>query len=109
MESVEIDPPTAQPQRTPQRWHSRLKSVAWTVFNHARKHTGVGIVCSVAYFDPCVFVALKYKYTYNNPFFQRQLECRLAGRQSVWLQTPIYCPIIRLVRRVFASMCGVIN
>ena len=36
----------------PYSWHSRFKSAAWTVFNHAAKHTGVGIVCAVAYFDP---------------------------------------------------------
>ncbi|KAI0931650.1 hypothetical protein AcW1_001011 [Taiwanofungus camphoratus] len=31
---------------------SRLRSTAWFVFQHVRKHTGVGIICSVAYFDP---------------------------------------------------------
>ncbi|OCH95717.1 smf Mn2+ and Fe2+ transporter-like protein [Obba rivulosa] len=31
---------------------SRLRSGARLVFNHATKHTGVGIICAVAYFDP---------------------------------------------------------
>ncbi|KAJ7070610.1 natural resistance-associated macrophage protein-domain-containing protein [Mycena amicta] len=31
---------------------SRLRSAVATAFLHARKHTGVGIVCAVAYFDP---------------------------------------------------------
>lgn len=33
-------------------WSSILYNVAWRVYHHARTHTGVGIVCSVAYFDP---------------------------------------------------------
>ncbi|OJA21566.1 hypothetical protein AZE42_10612 [Rhizopogon vesiculosus] len=39
---------------TPPRkhWVDRLHHAGWTVFHHAQKHTGVGIVCSVAYFDP---------------------------------------------------------
>ncbi|KII93016.1 hypothetical protein PLICRDRAFT_49119 [Plicaturopsis crispa FD-325 SS-3] len=31
---------------------AHLKSGALTVFRHAKSHTGVGIVCAVAYFDP---------------------------------------------------------
>ncbi|KAF9014158.1 natural resistance-associated macrophage protein-domain-containing protein [Cyathus striatus] len=30
----------------------RIKSIGAKVFLHAKKHTGVGIVCAVAYFDP---------------------------------------------------------
>lgn len=37
---------------TIKRWIDRLHNAGWTVFRHAQKHTGVGIVCSVAYFDP---------------------------------------------------------
>ncbi|KAI6114880.1 smf Mn2+ and Fe2+ transporter [Pisolithus croceorrhizus] len=33
-------------------WSSIAYNVAWRVYHHTRKHTGVGIVCSVAYFDP---------------------------------------------------------
>ncbi|KAG2138710.1 smf Mn2+ and Fe2+ transporter [Suillus bovinus] len=33
-------------------WIDHLHHAGWTVFRHAQKHTGVGIVCSVAYFDP---------------------------------------------------------
>ncbi|KIK30057.1 hypothetical protein PISMIDRAFT_20916 [Pisolithus microcarpus 441] len=33
-------------------WSSILYNVVWRVYHHARTHTGVGIVCSVAYFDP---------------------------------------------------------
>ena len=32
--------------------HSFRKGWMWTVVNHIKKHTGVGIVCAVAYFDP---------------------------------------------------------
>ncbi len=37
---------------------SRLKKYALVVANHTAKHTGVGIVCAVAYFDPYVFSPL---------------------------------------------------
>ncbi len=32
----------------------RAKRTALLVLHHAKKHTGVGIVCAVAYFDPQV-------------------------------------------------------
>ena len=31
---------------------ARLQSAFHTVSNHTLRHTGVGIVCAVAYFDP---------------------------------------------------------
>ncbi|KAF8890082.1 natural resistance-associated macrophage protein-domain-containing protein [Infundibulicybe gibba] len=34
-------------------WKARVKTAANTTLHHAKKHTGVGIVCAVAYFDPC--------------------------------------------------------
>lgn len=37
---------------TKKHWIDRLHHVGWTIWHHAHKHTGVGIVCSVAYFDP---------------------------------------------------------
>ncbi|KAG1886046.1 smf Mn2+ and Fe2+ transporter [Suillus subluteus] len=40
------------PTTTKKHWIDRLHHVGWTIFHHAQKHTGVGIVCSVAYFDP---------------------------------------------------------
>ncbi|TFY83339.1 hypothetical protein EWM64_g668 [Hericium alpestre] len=36
----------------PSKWLFRLKKTARVVWHHAAKHTGVGIVCAVAYFDP---------------------------------------------------------
>lgn len=33
-------------------WAGRAKSASKTVFLHVTKHVGVGIICSVAYFDP---------------------------------------------------------
>ena len=35
-------------------WASRFKTAGKTISQHVRKHTGVGIVCAVAYFDPLV-------------------------------------------------------
>ncbi|KAG0707607.1 natural resistance-associated macrophage protein-domain-containing protein [Suillus ampliporus] len=40
---------TTSPEK---HWIGRLQHIGWTVFHHAQKHTGVGVVCSVAYFDP---------------------------------------------------------
>ena len=34
------------------RTHSRIRDTGRSVVNHVLKHTGVGIVCAVAYFDP---------------------------------------------------------
>ena len=40
----------------PARWwtraYDRLRNTVFVVCNHATKHTGVGLICSVAYFDP---------------------------------------------------------
>ncbi|CAA7264930.1 unnamed protein product [Cyclocybe aegerita] len=50
-------PPSAvlgqqQQQSRQQLWSSRLRNAGSLVLHHAKKHTGVGIVCAVAYFDP---------------------------------------------------------
>ncbi|KAJ7269293.1 natural resistance-associated macrophage protein-domain-containing protein [Mycena haematopus] len=41
-----------QPKASSRTLQGRLRSVCSTVLIHARKHVGVGMVCSVAYFDP---------------------------------------------------------
>lgn len=33
-------------------WKKRWKSATSTIFQHAKLHAGVGIVCAVSYFDP---------------------------------------------------------
>ncbi|KIM82213.1 hypothetical protein PILCRDRAFT_820595 [Piloderma croceum F 1598] len=75
----------AKPQSTrTQRWKCRLKSAFSTVFNHATKHTGVGIVCAVAYFDPGnwgVDLAAGSEYGYKLLFV-----ILLAGLFAVFLQ-----------------------
>ncbi|KAF4573647.1 hypothetical protein EYR36_008165 [Pleurotus pulmonarius] len=43
---------TASTAESQKQWPSRLKSTGLTIYHHFRKHTGVGIVCAVAYFDP---------------------------------------------------------
>lgn len=48
------EPPLLTPMSARLPWPQRLQAVSWTLFEHATKHTGVGIVCAVAYFDPCV-------------------------------------------------------
>ncbi|KAI9570157.1 natural resistance-associated macrophage protein-domain-containing protein [Boletus coccyginus] len=40
-------------QTVPQTaWSTKLHHVGWRLYHHATKHAGVGVVCSVAYFDP---------------------------------------------------------
>ncbi|KAK7453194.1 Manganese transporter smf1 [Stygiomarasmius scandens] len=41
------------PEQYPETKKKRdFRDFAWTVFYHLKKHTGVGLVCAVAYFDP---------------------------------------------------------
>ncbi|THH18264.1 hypothetical protein EW146_g2684 [Bondarzewia mesenterica] len=39
-------------QITPSLWSNRFRTTTRVIVEHALKHTGVGIVCAVAYFDP---------------------------------------------------------
>jgi metal iron transporter len=45
---------TTTEDETPPRsgWSRTLHHVGWQLCHHATKHSGVGLVCSVAYFDP---------------------------------------------------------
>jgi len=38
------------------RWIDNLRNLHVPIIRHLKKHTGVGLVCAVAYFDPCVFL-----------------------------------------------------
>ncbi|KAH9849187.1 natural resistance-associated macrophage protein [Lenzites betulinus] len=53
---VVADAPAQQPQQQPKADEHpllrRIRQYAWVVVRHTTKHTGVGIVCAVAYFDP---------------------------------------------------------
>ena len=42
----------ARPTTLWRRASDRLRRTVSIVFNHATKHTGVGVICAVAYFDP---------------------------------------------------------
>ncbi|KIK00753.1 hypothetical protein K443DRAFT_678945 [Laccaria amethystina LaAM-08-1] len=50
MSGATLSASTTPPSRP--SFSSRFKSVASQVLNHAKKHTGVGMICAVAYFDP---------------------------------------------------------
>ncbi|KAF5385119.1 hypothetical protein D9615_000895 [Tricholomella constricta] len=39
-------------QASQRSFSERVKATGTTIVHHAKKHTGVGIVCAVAYFDP---------------------------------------------------------
>ncbi|KAF9225332.1 smf Mn2+ and Fe2+ transporter [Gyrodon lividus] len=65
-------------------WTSKLHHIGWQVYHHATKHTGVGIVCSVAYFDPGnwgVDLQAGSQYGYSLLFF-----VLLAGLFATFLQ-----------------------
>ncbi|EJF67328.1 Nramp-domain-containing protein [Dichomitus squalens LYAD-421 SS1] len=51
-----VAPPALLPQQAQKggcaAWWHHTKKYAWIVVRHTTKHTGVGIVCAVAYFDP---------------------------------------------------------
>ncbi|KAG1754741.1 natural resistance-associated macrophage protein-domain-containing protein [Suillus paluster] len=47
------DPQIGSGNTSPEKhWTGRLQHLGWAVCHHAQNYTGVGIVCSVAYFDP---------------------------------------------------------
>ena len=46
------DGASAQHRSAPQAFLGRAKAAGGLVLHHVVNHTGVGIVCSVAYFDP---------------------------------------------------------
>ena len=48
----ETEKAVAQPAGWWRRAYDRLSNTLFVVYNHATKHTGVGLICSVAYFDP---------------------------------------------------------
>ncbi|KIJ22188.1 hypothetical protein PAXINDRAFT_106082 [Paxillus involutus ATCC 200175] len=65
-------------------WTSKLHYIGWRVYHHATKHSGVGIVCSVAYFDPGnwgVDLQAGSQYGYSLLFF-----VLLAGMFATFLQ-----------------------
>ncbi|TFK21529.1 natural resistance-associated macrophage protein [Coprinopsis marcescibilis] len=45
-------PPAGEPAAPRRPWSERLKQAGKTTLHHLKKHTGVGAVCAVAYFDP---------------------------------------------------------
>ncbi|KAF8845983.1 smf Mn2+ and Fe2+ transporter [Paxillus ammoniavirescens] len=65
-------------------WTSKLHDIGWRVYHHATKHSGVGIICSVAYFDPGnwgVDLQAGSQYGYSLLFF-----VLLAGIFATFLQ-----------------------
>ena len=46
------------------RRDGRIKRWSHVVLHHLRKHTGLGAICAVAYFDPCVYVLFFSAFVY---------------------------------------------
>ena len=80
--------------QTPPRneWSTKLHRVGWRLYHHATKHAGVGIVCSVAYFDPWViqtFIIPSHGMIVTTT--QWELGCRSAGWLAIWIQLIVHC------------------
>jgi len=72
----------------PRKWARK----AWI---HITKHVGIGIVCSVAYFDPYVSLFSCLFSPQSLPgrlCFQGKLGRRFASWLRFWLQTSLRCP-----------------
>lgn len=93
------DDAAARPPNWWPRAYSRLRNVPFVVYNHATKHTGVGLICSVAYFDPSVLSHIHLFPTHHR-LIQRKLGDRSPIRIPVWLQTPLRRPLLRPHRSV---------
>lgn len=44
--------PARNPSKTPKTLRNHLRDAVTTTLHHAKKHVGMGLICSVAYFDP---------------------------------------------------------
>ncbi|KZP29257.1 natural resistance-associated macrophage protein [Athelia psychrophila] len=72
-------------------WSKRLKDASSVVVKHATKHTGVGIVCAVAYFDPGNWgVDLQAGSVYG---YKLLFVVLLAGLFAVFLQLTMSCTL----------------
>ncbi|KAI5996212.1 natural resistance-associated macrophage protein-domain-containing protein [Pisolithus albus] len=82
-------------------WSSIVYKVAWRVYHHARTHTGVGIVCSVAYFDPGNWgVNLQA----GSQFGYSLLFCVLpAGLLAALLQVSFFSVVVTFIGDTFFS------
>ncbi|KAI5993945.1 hypothetical protein EDD15DRAFT_2109520, partial [Pisolithus albus] len=85
-------------------WSSIVYKVAWRVYHHARTHTGMGIVCSVVYFDPGKWgVDIQA----GSQFGYSLLFCVLpAGLLVAVLQVSFFSVIVTFID--FASHCGLL-
>ena len=71
----------------PQSHVAKVKNTWASVTHHLKSHVGVGVMCAVAYFDPCVLHSL-----FRLPgliVMQRKLECRSPGRLGIWVQAAL--------------------
>ena len=74
---------------------SHIRSLWDSLSHHAKKHVGVGIVCAVAYFDPCVSIKISIVWPLCDLLpLQGKLEHRSAGWLSIRLQAPLRSPLV---------------
>ena len=60
LNSINASPSNSPPdvsKSTPSRpWASRWRKYFFVTMHHLKRHTGLGAICAVAYFDPCVYL-----------------------------------------------------
>jgi hypothetical protein len=76
----------------PRKWARQ----AWI---HITRHVGLGIICSVAYFDPYVSLFSCSFSPQTYPSLQGKLGRRFASWLRFWVQTPLRCPAGRILCR----------
>src|SRR6266404_481039 len=76
-----------------------LRKWAKKAWVHITKHVGVGIICSVAYFDPYASFFHPSLETHTQSSSQWKLGCRFTSRLRIWIQTLI-------CRSIGRSFCG---
>ncbi|KAJ3717132.1 natural resistance-associated macrophage protein-domain-containing protein [Lentinula raphanica] len=87
--------------KTNSNWTARISRASGIVFHHIRKHVGVGLVCSIAYFDPGNWgVDLQAGSIYG---YRLLFVVLLAGLIAVFLQET--ASLISLQRVDLATHC----
>ena len=89
-----------RPNDAPSRsFANRLRGAASLAWHHAKKHTGVGVVCAVAYFDPW-----DLKQWNLSAFLSVIFKWKLGCRSSSWLWVRLSSAFRRIASRFICCL-----
>jgi len=92
-------PPQVKAEKRKWQVHKKLKQAYDVVTVHLSKHTGVGFVCAVAYFDPYVFtLSFVLSCLVSDSVRKWELGGRLASRIGVRIYTALRRPLSGPIR-----------